>query len=216
MRSRFFAIATIFIVNLGVAGQSTVGRQNTSGIASSSPTPPIVNITTDGPSRGNKNAPVTIVLFSSFYCPYSKQAIKQIDEILNTHGDKVKFVYKHFPRNEIGAITAAQASVCAQEQGKFWEYQDAVFQLTDLSVETLRTAASKIGIDLVKFDGCISTDKSLLKIEQDMDEGARIGVGGTPAYVINGKLILGLQSLENLKNYIDRELSNLSKDNGNK
>jgi protein-disulfide isomerase len=206
----------MLIVNFGVAGQSTGRRENTSSIASPSATLPIVNITTDGPSRGNKNAPVTIVLFSSFQCPYSKQAIKQVDEILNTHGDKVRFVYKHFPLNEIQAITAARASVCSQEQGKFWEYQDALFQSTDLSAETLRSVASRIGIDVVKFDGCISTDISLLKIEQDMDEGAKIGVRGTPAYVINGKLILGLQGLEDLQNYIDRELSNLSKDNGNK
>jgi protein-disulfide isomerase len=110
-------------------------------------------------------------------------------------------------------MAAAQASVCAQEQGKFWEYQDALFQLTDLSTGALRTAASGAGVDINKFDKCLSTDKPRLKVKQDMDEGEKAGVGGTPAFIINGKLIRGLQNMKDLKNYIDQEISALSKGN---
>jgi protein-disulfide isomerase len=180
------------------------------------PPVPVVNITTDGPSRGGKNAPVTVAMFSDFQCPYCKQAIKQVDEILSGYNEKVKFVYKHFPLNAIHkqAMAAAQASVCAQEQGKFWEYQGELFQLTDLSTGALRTAASGAGVDIDKFDKCLSTDKPRLKVKQDMDEGEKAGIGGTPAFIINGKLIRGLQSVEDLKNYIDREMSTLSAGNG--
>src|SRR4030095_1495447 len=180
------------------------------------PPVPVVNISTDGPSRGGKNAPVPIAMFSDFQCPYCKQAIKHVDEILSVYNDKVKFVYKHFPLNAIHkqAMAAAQASVCAQEQGKFWEYQDALFQLPDLSPKALRTAASGAGVDIDKFDKCLLTDKPRMKVTQDMDEGEKAGIGGTPAFFINGKLIRGLQSAGDLKNYIDQEISTLSAGNG--
>jgi protein-disulfide isomerase len=78
----------------------------------------------------------------------------------------------------------------------------------------LRTAASGAGVDIGKFDKCLSTDKPRLKVTQDMDEGEKAGIGGTPAFFINGKLIRGLQSVEDLKNYIDQEISTLSAGNG--
>ncbi len=161
-----------------------------------------------GPSRGPDSAPITIVEFSDFQCPFCSRAVKTVDEVLKAYPDKVKLVFRQFPLDfHKEAPKAAEASLCAQDQNKFWEYHDALFANQQaLKVEDLKAHAKKVGLDSAKFDQCLDSGEKAAVVKADQEAGSKVGVTGTPAFFINGILLSGAQPFDEFKSVIDNEL----------
>ena len=139
--------------------------------------------------RGNPKAPVMIVEFSDYQCPYCHQAEPVIKGVLAKYGDKVALAYRDMPLRQIHpqAEMAAQASRCAGEQGKFWEYHDQLFSSSALDRNSLLGYARTLKLDEKQFDSCLSNSKYAAQIQRDYDEGIQAGVTGTPAFYVNGR-----------------------------
>ncbi len=164
------------------------------------------------PTKGNADAPITIVEFSDLQCPFCgswfKNAYKQINENYIKTG-KVKLVYRHFPlSSHPEAAPAANATECANEQGKFWEMHDKIFlNQAQLSAANYKAWAKDLGLDTAKFDSCYDSKKYDSKVTADFSEGASVGVSGTPTFFVNGQMIVGAQPYETFKQVIDAELA---------
>lgn len=173
--------------------------------------PPRTEVSLD-PSRvrGNPEAPVTIVEFSDFQCPFCQRAYPVMKEILSKYDGKVKLSYRDFPLRQAHpqAQMAAEASRCAGEQGKFWEYHDLLFDHFDqLGKETLVKHAASLHLDSQQFQACLESGRYRAAIEQDFQDGSRAGVNGTPAFFINGISVSGAQPASVFEKTIDAELS---------
>jgi protein-disulfide isomerase len=162
------------------------------------------------PFRGPANSPVTIVEFSDFECPFCKRAHPTLMQLLEKYAGKVKLVYRDFPLESIHpqARRAAEAARCANDQGKFWDYYDTLFtESPKLAPDDLKRYAAQAGIDVKKFDDCLSAGAHKTALQKDIDEGTRLGVTGTPAFFINGRPLTGAQPLEAFARIIDDELA---------
>jgi protein-disulfide isomerase len=164
--------------------------------------------TAESPSRGPANAPVEIVEFSDFQCPYCLAAHSTVKRVLDTYGDHIHFVYRHFPLpNHPNAHPAAEASQCASEQGQFWPYHDRLFanpgKLTDAD---LKQSAAELRLDTARFNACVDSHKYKDFVDADVKAGQEAGVSGTPAFFINGRELTGAQPFETFKKVIDEEL----------
>jgi protein-disulfide isomerase len=162
-----------------------------------------------GPSRGAEKAKVTIVEFSDFQCPYCSRIGSTLAQVLKEYDGKVRVVYRQFP---LGfhplARKAAEASLCANDQGKFWELHDRMFaNQSKLSVSDLKAAAKDLGLDASKFEVCLDGGTKGAAVEADLRAGQEVGVQGTPSLFVNGVFINGAVPLEQLKATIDRELT---------
>jgi protein-disulfide isomerase len=175
--------------------------------------PPKVEVSTAGrPARGPEAAPITIIEFSDYECPFCKRAEPTVKKVLDTYGDKVRLVYRHYPLEfHATARPAAEASACAAAQGKFWEYHDKLFAAADLSDATLKKLAGEVGLDQAKFDECFAKKQFKADIDKDVADASSVGVTGTPAFFINGRMISGAQPFEKFKEIIDDELARSSK-----
>lgn len=173
----------------------------------------------DAPVLGDKNAKVTIIEFSDFQCPFCKQffdaSITQLKEEYVKAG-KVKLAYKHYPLSfHANAQGAAEASECANEQNKFWEYHDLLFtnqkewenQDVATATTTFNTYAGNLGLDTAQFSTCLSTNKYKEKVDKDTALGTQVGVSGTPSTFVNGTIIVGAQPYASFKALIDAELA---------
>jgi protein-disulfide isomerase len=162
----------------------------------------------DGAAKGPANAPIEIIEFSDFQCPYCQRANPTVDQVLKTYGDRIRFVYRHFPLgNHPNARPAAEASQCAAEQGKFWPYHDKLFANTSRLANTdLKQHAAELGLDTTKFNACFDSQKYRAQVEADMRDGEEAGVNGTPAFFINGRMLSGAQPFDAFKRVIDEEL----------
>jgi protein-disulfide isomerase len=165
----------------------------------------------DAPSLGKKDAPVTLVEFSDFQCPFCNRFAPTLKQVKNKYGDKVHIVYRQYPIPSLHpfAFKAAEASLCANDQGKFWELHDAMFSdQTKLSVADLKKRAVSLGMDAKKFNACLDTGHYTEQVQKDMAEGAKIGITGTPAVFVNGiELKGGAVPFETVASAIDRELA---------
>jgi protein-disulfide isomerase len=175
--------------------------------------PPVIRAevsTAGAPAKGPANAPITIVEFTDFHCPFCKRVLPTLQEIEAKYGDKVRVVFRDYPLDQLhpGARKAHEAARCAAEQGKFWAYHDVLFDKgPKSSPDDLKTYARQVGLDLAKFDRCLASGKPRELVQKDIDEGARLGVSGTPAVFINGELLSGAQPLESFVRVVDRELA---------
>jgi protein-disulfide isomerase len=172
--------------------------------------PPRQTIATAGhPSRGPANAPIEIVEFSDFQCPFCLRAFPTVVQVLNEYGDRIHFVYRHFPlQMHPNARPAAEAAACAAEQGKFWEYHDELFRgQARLSDSDLKQHAATVGVDTAKFNSCVDSHKYRAQVDSDLKDGEEAGVTGTPAFFINGRSLSGAQPYEVFKRTIEEELS---------
>ena len=176
------------------------------------PTPTAPARLTRGPDaadhiRGDlKKAKVILVEYSDFQCPYCGSYTPTLARVVQEYGKDVAVVYRHFPLSfHPQAMPAAEASECAAEQGKFWEYHDALFaQQSTLSEASYGAIADTLKLNRPKFDTCMSSDKYLAKIQKDQSEGAASGVDGTPATFMNGILVPGgAMPFETLKARLD-------------
>ncbi|MBI4090955.1 MAG: DsbA family protein [Candidatus Komeilibacteria bacterium] len=142
------------------------------------------------PSIGPVEAPVTIVAFEDFECPFCHAAQPFIKKMIVRYGPDIRFIYKDFPLRTIhpNAQEAAEAAQCAFEQGKFWEFHDELFAHQDLLAEAYyRTVASKLGLNLSQFNACFKTGKYRQQIAEDVQLGSLLGVQGTPTFFVNGE-----------------------------
>ncbi len=161
------------------------------------------------PSHGNSDAPITIVDYSEFQCPFCARSRTTVKEISKLYEGKVRFVFKHFPLEfHPDAIPAAAASYAANKQGKFWEYHDALFaNQKNLSEKLYLKIAADLNLDMKKFDKDRKSDQAEKDIRQDMADGASIGVRGTPFFLVNGVPLSGAQPVEAFKAMIDKHLA---------
>jgi protein-disulfide isomerase len=161
-----------------------------------------------GVAKGPSNAPIEIIEFSDFQCPFCQRANPTVAQVLKTYGDRVHFVYRHFPLgNHPNARPAAEASQCAAEQGKFWEYHDTLFaNPSRLADADLKQHAAGLGLDAKQFNACVDTHKYKAQIDADMEAGEEAGVNGTPAFFVNGRMLSGAQPFDAFKRVIDEEL----------
>jgi protein-disulfide isomerase len=164
--------------------------------------------TADSPGRGPANAPIELIEFSDFQCPYCLRADPTVRQVLATYGDRIHFVYRHYPLpNHPNARPAAEAAACAGDQGKFWAYHDRLFtSQTRLETADLKQHAVEIGLDAAKFNACVDGRQTQAKVEADIRAGEEVGVNGTPAFFINGRALSGAQPFEAFKHVIDEEL----------
>jgi protein-disulfide isomerase len=174
--------------------------------------PPRFKIAGDGKSRGPADAPIALVEFSDYECPYCKTAEPIVDEVLVRYPTQVRFAYRHFPLDQIHkqARTASIAAECAGEQGKFWEYHALLFEKAPKLAEAdLKTYADQFGLDRAAFDACLAQQRTMGTIDSDIDAGDKAGVSGTPAFFVNGLPLTGARSLAQFAEVIDKELTRL-------
>jgi protein-disulfide isomerase len=169
------------------------------------------DLTDDDPAKGDKNAPVTIVEFSDYQCPFCQRFVQQTLPLINERyvkTGKVRLVFRDYPLPfHQYAQKAAEASECADEQGKFWEMHDKLFSTSELGIDTLKNFAKEIGLDTTKFNSCLDSGKYASEVQKDMTDGSKYGVRGTPAFLINGVLVSGAQPFQNFQTVIEQELN---------
>jgi len=173
--------------------------------------PPRVKVSFDATRiRGNPKAKVMIVEFSDFQCPYCRQVTTTLKNVLAKHPDQVALAFRDFPLQAIHpqAQGAAEASRCALEQGKFWEYHDLLFSdQAGLEKTGLLASAKKLQLDEKQFDTCLSSGKFKAQIDQDTQDGRHAGVTGTPGFFINGVFLSGAQQESAFEAVIKDELA---------
>jgi protein-disulfide isomerase len=158
--------------------------------------------------RGSKSAPVTLIEFSDFQCPFCAQATGLVDQVLAAYPKELRFVYKQFPLEQIhpNALNAAKASIAARNQGKFWEMHDELFKISrNLAMDEIRKKAEAIGLDMKKFDADMASPDTEKAVRADLELGRTVDVQGTPTMFINGKRVMN-RSLEGMKAMVDEEL----------
>ncbi|MBR9678484.1 MAG: DsbA family protein [Nanoarchaeota archaeon] len=169
----------------------------------------------DDPVKGSANAPVTIVEFSDFECPFCARFYEQtmglIDENYIQTG-KVKLVFRDFPLAfHENAQKASEAAECADEQGKFWEYHDSLFEnqgeWSSIGVNKFKEYAQELGLNTEKFDACLDSGKYASEVQKDLSDGQGYGVSGTPTFFVNGIKIVGAQPYSAFQQLIEQELA---------
>ena len=163
------------------------------------------------PSRGPVDAPIVIVEFSDFQCPFCKRFQDETAaQLLAAYPGQIRFVYRHLPLTSIHpeAFPSAEASMCANEQDAFWEYHDKIFENQDkLGRELYLKIATELNLDMGSFEECLKAGTYKDSIQQDMDFALNLGVQSTPTFFINGLAIVGAQPLSAFTQIIDKELA---------
>ncbi len=162
------------------------------------------------PSMGPENAPVTIVEFSDFHCPFCSRGASTMKELMKKYDGKLRLVWRHFPLPmHQGAERTHQAAECAAQQGKFWEYHDKLFEKAGSFKDdnALIKLADDLDLNDKKFKKCLESDESKVVVQKDKARGSQAGVNGTPAFFINGQSLSGAQPLEAFSQKVDAELA---------
>lgn len=167
----------------------------------------------DDPSQGDKGAPITLIEFSDYQCPFCKRARSVVNQILETYKGKVFYVFRDYPLSfHKNAPKAAEAAECADEQDKYWPFANGLWEgQAELGPDKYKEIAKKIGLNEEKFKKCIDSGKFAAEVQKDTDDGEEVGVTGTPAYFINGIFISGAQPFEKFQQLIDEELKKAGK-----
>lgn len=169
-----------------------------------------VGVSATDPASGPASAPVTIVEYSDYQCPYCQRLVPTLKRVLETYGDRVRVVWKDFPLTTIhpSALRAAESAHCAGDQGKFWEYADRLFaNQRALQTPDLKKYAADLGLDAAAFADCIDGEKHAARVQNSLAEGTRLGIDSTPRVYINGRMFSGAQPFETLAAAIDDELA---------
>ncbi len=223
--THFYAVLVVLAFSVGVilgyliwgrapAG-TAVAAQNPGEIAQAPATaaPQYVRykIPTDGfPSLGPANAPITIVEFADFECPYCRAWEQQTYQpLLAAYPGKIRIVYRDFPLTSIhpDAMPAAEAAQCANEQNAFWQFHDKLFSSSNLGDAVYQQYAQELGLNMDQFNQCYSTHKYQQAIQADSDFATNLGVNSTPTFFINGLAVVGAQPIDVFKQVIDKELA---------
>jgi protein-disulfide isomerase len=169
----------------------------------------IHTVNTQGaPTQGPDNAPVTIVEFSDFQCPFCAKVVPTLKQIEERYKDRVRIVWKHLPLSiHEDARGAALAAEVARRQGKFWEFHDRLFANQDkLGLEDLKAHARELQLDMTRFEADLQNGEDNKRIDADVAEAATLGVSGTPGFFVNGRFVYGAQPYETFAKIIDEEI----------
>lgn len=159
------------------------------------------------PVRGDKHAPVTLVEYADYECPYCQQVQPQLDRLESEYKGKLAFAYKDMPLPmHSHAQKAAEAAQCAGLQDKYWEFHDVLVKSKDLEVPQLKAAAAKIGLDTGAFNNCLDTGKRADAVKATLDEAQKLGLQGTPSFFLNGRFFSGNIPYEQLSQMVEEEL----------
>jgi protein-disulfide isomerase len=201
---------------LGLGGGYLLWGSSQPSVAAGSNTadtnvPRKVTVSTDNqPFLGPSNAPVTIVEFSDYQCPYCQVWEQQVyQQLMTSYPNKIRFVYRDLPLPmHPEAIPAAEAADCAGEQGAYWKYHDALFaQQYGLSRSAYDHYAADLGLDSKAFATCLDSQRYLSKVQANASDAATAGLNSTPSFVINGRVLIGALPLSDFKAVIDEELA---------
>jgi predicted DsbA family dithiol-disulfide isomerase len=174
--------------------------------------PPRVELEATRLARGAADAPVTIMAFSDYQCPYCVRAEPVLAEVLKRYPDDVRVVHRHFPLDTIHpfARPAAEAAMCADEQGKFWEYHDGIFaRQGKLAEGSFVEIGSEIGLDPDAFGSCVEERRYKDFVEADFAAGQEAGVTGTPSFFLNGIALKGTRDADELSRHVDLEMARI-------
>ncbi len=169
----------------------------------------------DAPVKGPRTAPVTVVEFSDFQCPYCRRINPTLDRLRETYGDKVRVAFKQLPLSSIHAQAqkAAEATLCAREQGKFWQMHDALFaDQQKLGVDQLKARAAGLGLDSERFDRCLDAGEQRGAVLADAGAARALGLGSTPTILVNGRAVElsgGTSPYDQIAAVIDDELTRI-------
>lgn len=168
-----------------------------------------VALPASAPAIGPDKAPVTMVEFSDYQCPYCHRAQQTVEELLKQYQGKLRWVHREFPLpNHPRAFAAARAARCANDQGRFWDYhRNLLTQPSDYADQDLSGRASRLGLDGPAFTVCLASDRHDAAINAARDSGQRIGVNATPTFLINGRMINGALPIEEFQRVLDEELA---------
>jgi len=229
-RSHFYAVVTVFAFAAGVLlGYVVWGMNPAVSVGTGSQTAaqaggPVVeapvteepqfvryDVPSDGfPSIGPENAPITIIEFSDYQCPFCRRWHDEVYQpLLNAYPGQIRFVYRHLPLSSIhpDAQSAAEAAMCAGEQNAYWQFHEKLFSDTSLGAGTYMQYAQELGLDSTSFEACISNNKYREAVLADNNFALDLGVRSTPTFFINGLAIVGAQPLDIFKQVIDKELA---------
>jgi protein-disulfide isomerase len=159
---------------------------------------------------GPENAPITIVEFSDYQCPFCRRWHDEVYQpLLNEYPGKIRLVYRHLPLTSIhpDAFSAAEASMCAGEQNAYWPFHEKLFSSETLGNGTYIQYAQDLGLDVTSFESCITDHKYQAEVQSDLDFAVNLGVRSTPTFFINGLAVVGAQPLDVFKQVIDKELA---------
>jgi protein-disulfide isomerase len=207
-------------------GQPSPTAQPTATVQPTPTQPAVVDVSVDDdPSWGPEDAPVTIVEFSEFLCPYCQRfALETLPEIEQTYEGKIRYVYRDFIVHGEPALKISEAAECADDQDKFWEYHDKLWEEYNTLVAHYQTAseepetgmndlanslkgyASDLGLDTATFNDCLDNGEHTAEVQKDAQDGNAYGVGGTPAFFINGMPVTGAQPFSVFQQVIDAAL----------
>jgi protein-disulfide isomerase len=221
-RSYFYSVLVVLAFAVGIlVGYLAWGRGSISAApaannpsAQAAPTQAFrrYDIPTKGfPSIGPDDAPIVIVEFSDFQCPFCKRWHDQVyDSLMAAYPGKIRLVYRNLPLTQIHpqSMSSAEASLCADEQNAYWQYNAKLFENSEvLNADIFATLATDLGLDTAAFEACMSGHKYKAKIEADMKFSIDLGVQSTPTFFINGLAIVGAQPLSAFQEIIDKELA---------
>ena len=182
-------------------------NQNHYRVVLTAPERPRKTVSSLGPSRGPADAPIVIVEFADFQCPYCSRAAEVIEQVVAAYPGKVRFVFRHYPLSfHALAPGAAKASICADQQKQFWAVHDLLFTGGSIEPAALRNVAEGLKLDMKQFDACLTSAQTRKTLDVDLAEGQRLGVDGTPAFFINGVMLSGARPASDFKKVIDAEL----------
>lgn len=197
-----------------VVENQTPGQEPVAQVPSATQPPRVTryDVPSEGfPSIGPEDAPIVIVEFSDFQCPFCKRFNDDtFKQLMDAYPGKIRFVYRHLPLTSIHpeALPAAEATMCANEQNSFWAYHDKLFENQDkLGRELYMEIAGSLNLDITAFENCLGTGKYKELIQQDSDFAVKLGIQSTPTFFINGLALVGAQPLEAFKQTIDMELA---------
>lgn len=183
-------------------------KKNTSVKLTLEPPRTDVALVSHDPARGPATAPITIVEFSDYQCPYCSRVTPTLDRLRAAYPDKIRFIFKDFPLpNHPLAPKAAEAAHCASEQNKYWEMHDRLFSTQQIELTALKQHAGALSLDQAKFDQCLDSGKFASMVKEDMDLGAKLGVQSTPTLYVNGRPVIGAQPYEYFVAVIEEELA---------
>jgi protein-disulfide isomerase len=170
-----------------------------------------VSVAATGPVRGRADAPITIVEFGDFECPFCREAEASLQTVIDKYPKDVRLVFRHMPLADLhpNAVEAARAAICADQQGKFWEMHDAMFKdQSALGADALKTTASHLGLDSQRFATCLDNAADTSRVlGDDTRAAAELGVNSTPYFFIDGRPVRGMVPPEQFEKIIEDELS---------
>ncbi len=168
-----------------------------------------VNVETEGhASLGPEDAPVTVVVFSDFECPYCRRFNDSLDRVREEYGEQMRLVFRHYPLRTIHPLAqkAGEAAACAQDQGRFWEFHDALWSDPNLAPNVLEEHARMVGLDTEAFTECLNSGSKYERVQTDLEAAMDLGQSGTPAVFVNGRKVGGAIGYAQFRAEIEREL----------